>query len=88
MTAQHAEHPSPPVPRTIDGIMAALTSASDRMEFRAAVGQAATPHDREEIIDAWWIVAMTPDLDNRIADSEAGRNLVPFDEIIQRSQHR
>ncbi|NGO42886.1 hypothetical protein [Streptomyces ureilyticus] len=89
MTAQPAEPvPSAPlqVPRTVDGIMAAPPSASARMEFRTAFGQAATSQEREDIIDAWWAVAMTPDWDDRLADSEAGRNLVSFDDIAKRAE--
>ena len=61
MTAQpehpHAPETEPGIPRTINGIADALT-ATRRMEFYRAVGQAEAGPELQHVIATWWGQAM------------------------------
>jgi hypothetical protein len=85
MTAQ-PEHPAPdsrarsPIPHTIDAVAGALGPAK-RMAFYAEIGQAEEGDQINSVLRKWWMEAMfdsRPGREQRLADADAGRNLVPL----------
>jgi hypothetical protein len=77
----------PRVPRTINGIADALTSAR-RMEFYREVGQAEAGPDLQHVLATWWGEAMLdsdPDRDRIISAIQAGAvETVTMDEVTRR----
>lgn len=84
MTAQ-PEHPAPdprvqPIPHTIDAVATALSGAK-RMAFYAEIGQAEEGTAINAVLRKWWMEALfdaRPGREQRLADAEGGRNLVPL----------
>jgi hypothetical protein len=59
MSAQPVyHHGGPRVPRSIDGIGAAL-AAAERMAFYRELGPVEDPFDREAVLSSWWLKAMS-----------------------------
>lgn len=76
MSAQpiHPHPGQPRVPRTIDGIAAALSPAR-RMEFYRQVGQAEAGEQLQHVVATWWGEAMLdtdPQREQIIAAARAG----------------
>ena len=84
MTAQ-PEHPAPdprarPIPHTIDAVASAL-GPTKRMAFYAEIGQAEEGEAINAVLRKWWMEALfdaRPGREQRLADADAGRNLVPL----------
>ena len=84
MTAQ-PEDPAPdprvrPIPHTIDAVANALSGAK-RMAFYAEIGQAEEGEAINAVLRKWWMEALfdsRPGREQRLADADAGRNLVPL----------
>jgi hypothetical protein len=84
VTAQ-PEHQVPdprvrPIPHTIDAVAGALSGAK-RMAFYAEIGQAEEGEPINTVLRKWWMEAMfdnRPGREQRLADADAGRNLVPL----------
>ncbi|MGP3991529.1 hypothetical protein [Streptomyces sp. 3N207] len=86
MSAQ-PEHPADPrvhpIPRTIDAVASTLTGAK-RMAFYREIGQAEEGDDLNTTLRKWWIEAIMdsrPGREQRLADTDAGRNLVPLPDL-------
>jgi hypothetical protein len=69
-----------PIPHTIDAVAGALTGAK-RMAFYAEIGQAEEGEPINTVLRKWWMEAVfdsQPGREQRLADADAGRNLVPL----------
>ncbi|MFD7590656.1 hypothetical protein ACFV84_35060 [Kitasatospora sp. NPDC059811] len=92
MSIQPVHHdPDPRVPRTIDGIAAALSGAR-RMAFYREVGQAQAGEELQHVVATWWGEAMLgtdPDGERVIAAANAGTlPTVSWDQIHRRRRER
>jgi hypothetical protein len=84
VTAQ-PEHSTPdlrvrPIPHTIDAVAGSLAPAK-RMAFHAEIGQAEEGEPINAVLRKWWMEALfdaRPGREQRLADADAGRNLVPL----------
>ncbi|MGW5369483.1 hypothetical protein ACWER6_28700 [Streptomyces sp. NPDC004009] len=75
----------PAIPRTINAIGDAL-SPGRRMAFFAAVGGAEQGERLNDVMSLWWMEAMferVPGREQRLADTVAGRGLVPLPEVVE-----
>ncbi|MEV7602958.1 hypothetical protein AB0O91_36890 [Kitasatospora sp. NPDC089797] len=92
MSAQPVHNaPHPRVPRTIDGIAAALSPAR-RMAFYREVGQAEAGQDLQHVVATWWGQAMLdtdPDGERIIAAADAGTlATVSWEQVYRRRRER
>jgi hypothetical protein len=92
MSVQPVHHPHQPrVPRTIDGIAAAL-SPSRRMAFYREVGQAEAGEQLQHVVATWWGEAMLdtdPDRERITAAANAGTlTTVSWDQVHRRRRER
>ncbi|MFJ9846327.1 hypothetical protein ACIRYZ_38985 [Kitasatospora sp. NPDC101155] len=91
MSVQPVHHPEPRVPRTIDGIAAALAPAR-RMAFYREVGQAEAGGELQQVVATWWGEAMLdtdPDRERIIAAANAGTlPTTSWEQIYRRRRER